>query len=110
MPQRWIQGLPSFSVVQHQVHAPGLRVVTVQQPAPPGQGVDLEVILLKGHSQDGPARRLFGTGRTLRLVPGQVKYVIAPHGIMRRGISSQFRPSKHVEEPRHSLRGADQSE
>ncbi|MFO7956069.1 MAG: peroxiredoxin [Candidatus Brocadiia bacterium] len=57
---------------------------------------------------DGAARRQFGTGRTLGVVPGRVTYVIDREGIIRDVISSQFRPGKHVEEALRALRESTQ--
>lgn len=57
---------------------------------------------------DGTARRQFGTGRTLGVIPGRVTYVIDREGIIRDVISSQFRPGKHVEESLRALRESPQ--
>jgi peroxiredoxin Q/BCP len=47
---------------------------------------------------DGTARKAFGVGRTLGLIPGRVTYVIDPEGIVRGTFSSQFKPKKHIDE------------
>ena len=47
---------------------------------------------------DGTARKAFGVGRTLGLLPGRVTFVIDPEGVVRSSFSSQFRPTRHIDE------------
>ncbi len=47
---------------------------------------------------DGTARKAFGVGKTLGLIPGRVTYVIDPEGIVRGTFTSQFKPKKHIDE------------
>jgi peroxiredoxin Q/BCP len=47
---------------------------------------------------DGTARKAFGVGRTLGLLPGRVTFVIDPQGVVRMSFSSQFRPTRHIDE------------
>jgi peroxiredoxin Q/BCP len=46
----------------------------------------------------GKVRKLFAVPTTLGLLPGRVTYVIDKKGIVRHIFSSQFNPTKHVEE------------
>lgn len=46
----------------------------------------------------GRARKLFGVPSTLGLLPGRVTYIIDKNGRIRHIFSSQFQPTKHVEE------------
>jgi len=55
---------------------------------------------------DGTARRAFGVGRTLGLLPGRVTFVIDPEGVIRSSFSSQFRPTRHIDEALAVIRGA----
>jgi peroxiredoxin Q/BCP len=52
----------------------------------------------------GAVRARFGVGRTLGLIPGRVTFVIDRDGIIRHAFSSQFRPSRHVDEALAVLR------
>ncbi len=46
----------------------------------------------------GAVRARYGVSRTFGLLPGRVTFVIDRNGIVRHVFSSQFRPSRHVEE------------
>ncbi len=56
----------------------------------------LPFILLSDES--GKVRELYGVPSTLRLLAGRVTYVIDRKGIVRHIFSSQFNPTKHIEE------------
>jgi peroxiredoxin Q/BCP len=53
---------------------------------------------------DGAVRARYGVTKTLGLLPGRVTFVIDREGILRHVFSSQFRPSRHVEEALGVLR------
>jgi peroxiredoxin Q/BCP len=53
---------------------------------------------------DGAVRARYGVTKTLGLIPGRVTFVIDREGILRHVFSSQFRPSRHVEEALGVLR------
>jgi peroxiredoxin Q/BCP len=52
---------------------------------------------------DGAVRARYGVPRTLGLIPGRMTFVIDGDGIIRHAFSSQFRPSRHVNEALASL-------
>jgi len=54
---------------------------------------------------DGTARKAFGVGKTLGILPGRVTYVIDPDGIVRKVFSSQFGATKHHTEALATIRG-----
>ena len=49
---------------------------------------------------DGSARKAFGVGKTMGVLPGRVTFVIDKAGIIRHIFSSQTQPKKHVDEAR----------
>jgi peroxiredoxin Q/BCP len=53
---------------------------------------------------DGAVRARYGVPRTFGLLPGRVTFVIDREGIVRHAFSSQFRPSRHVDEALGILR------
>lgn len=52
----------------------------------------------------GKVRKLFGVSSTLGILPGRVTYIIDQQGVVRHLFSSQFNPTKHVEEALKVLR------
>ena len=52
----------------------------------------------------GAVRARYGVARTFGVVPGRVTYVIDREGIIQHIFSSQFQPTKHVEEALGVLR------
>lgn len=44
----------------------------------------------------GSARRAFGVGRTLGILPGRATFVFDREGVVRYAFSSQLRPAEHV--------------
>jgi peroxiredoxin Q/BCP len=62
----------------------------------------LPFLLLSDH--DGAVRARYGVPKTFGLLPGRVTFVIDRQGIVRHVFSSQFRPSRHVEEALGVLR------
>ncbi len=56
----------------------------------------LPFILLS--DQGGKVRKLYGVPTTLGVLPGRVTYVIDKSGVVRHIFSSQFNPTKHIEE------------
>jgi thioredoxin-dependent peroxiredoxin len=48
--------------------------------------------------RDGAVRARYGVPRTFGLLPGRVTYLIDREGIVRHIFSSQFQPSRHVDE------------
>ena len=56
----------------------------------------LPFILLS--DEEDKVRKLYGAQSTLGLFPGRVTYIIDKKGIVRHVFSSQFNPTKHVEE------------
>ena len=57
---------------------------------------NLPFILLS--DQDGVARERYGVGRTFGIISGRVTFVIDRKGVVRHVFSSQFHPTKHIEE------------
>lgn len=57
---------------------------------------NLPFILLS--DQDGVARERYGVGRTFGVISGRVTFVIDRKGVVRHVFSSQFHPTKHIEE------------
>jgi peroxiredoxin Q/BCP len=47
---------------------------------------------------DGSVRARYGVAKTFGLIPGRATFVIDREGIVRHAFSSQFRPSRHVDE------------
>jgi thioredoxin-dependent peroxiredoxin len=47
---------------------------------------------------DGAVRERYGVAKTFGLIPGRATFVIDREGIVRHAFSSQFRPSRHVDE------------
>ena len=56
----------------------------------------LPYTLLSDHS--GKVRELYGVSKTFFLIPGRMTFVIDKQGIIRYMFSSQFNPTKHIEE------------
>lgn len=54
--------------------------------------------------QGGKVRKLYGVSKTLGLIPGRITYVIDKKGTVRHVFSSQFNPTKHVEEALRALK------
>ena len=54
--------------------------------------------------EGGNVRKTYGVSSTLGIFPGRVTYVIDGEGVVRHIFSSQFRPSKHIEEALAVLR------
>ena len=52
----------------------------------------------------GKVRRRFGTGSTLKMLPGRVTYIVDVDGIVRHIFRSQFQAKKHVREALAVLR------
>ncbi len=52
---------------------------------------------------DGAVRKSYGVPATFGLLPGRVTYVIDKQGIVRHIFSSQFTPTKHIEEALNAL-------
>ncbi len=48
--------------------------------------------------EGGRVRKLYGVKSTLGLLPGRVTFIIDKKGIIRHVFSSQFNPTKHVQE------------
>jgi peroxiredoxin Q/BCP len=59
--------------------------------------------------EGGKVRKTYGVSSTLGILPGRVTYVIDTEGLVRHIFSSQFRPSKHIEEALTVLRELDTS-
>jgi peroxiredoxin Q/BCP len=55
---------------------------------------------------DGSVRRAWGVSKTLGLLPGRVTFVIDPGGVVRHRFSSQFKPTKHIDEALAVIRAA----
>lgn len=53
---------------------------------------------------NGAVRKSYGVPATFGLLPGRVTYVIDKQGIVRYIFSSQFTPTKHVEEALNALK------
>jgi peroxiredoxin Q/BCP len=56
--------------------------------------------------EDGAVRSAWGVGRTLGILPGRVTYVLDPEGTVRKVFSSQFRPTRHIDEALGVIRAA----
>ena len=52
----------------------------------------------------GLARRIYGVGKTLGLVPGRATFVIDRNGIIQHRFVSQLAPTRHVDEALAALR------
>jgi thioredoxin-dependent peroxiredoxin len=55
---------------------------------------------------EGEVRRSFGVSKSFGLLPGRETYVIDPEGIVRKVFSSQFRPTRHIDEALAAIRAA----
>jgi peroxiredoxin Q/BCP len=55
---------------------------------------------------DGSVRKAWGVSKTLGLLPGRVTFVIDPGGVVRHRFSSQFKPTKHIDEALAVIRAA----
>jgi peroxiredoxin Q/BCP len=53
----------------------------------------------------GKVRKLYGVPSSMGLMPGRVTYIIDRKGVVRHVFSSQFNPTKHVEEAVRVLKG-----
>lgn len=79
-----------------------------------GQGVDSHKRFAEKHDlpftlladEGDEVRKRFGVSKTLGVLPGRVTYVIDPEGVVRKVFSSQFRPTKHIDEALSTIRGA----
>lgn len=86
----------------------GARVIGVS-----GQGVESHKRFAEKHGlpftlladEGDHVRKRYGVSKTLGLLPGRVTYVIDPDGIVRKVFSSQFRPTKHIDEALAAIRG-----
>jgi peroxiredoxin Q/BCP len=86
----------------------GARVIGIS-----GQGVESHKKFAEKHrlpftllaDEQNEVRKRYGVGKTLGLRPGRVTYVIDPEGIVRKVFSSQFRPTKHIDEALATIRG-----
>lgn len=54
---------------------------------------------------EGEARRAFGVGRTLGILPGRVTFIIDREGMVRHVFSSQLRPRAHMRRALEVLSG-----
>jgi len=66
---------------------------------------DLPFILLSDN--ENKVRKKFGVPSTLGLIAGRVTYIIDKKGIVRHMFSSQFRPTKHIDEAKEVLKKLD---
>ena len=56
----------------------------------------LPFILLSDEKNE--VRKLYGAASTMGIIPGRVTYIIDKKGMVRHVFSSQFQPTKHIEE------------
>ena len=56
----------------------------------------LPFILLSDEKNE--VRKLYGAASTMGVIPGRVTYIIDKKGMVRHVFSSQFQPTKHIEE------------
>jgi peroxiredoxin Q/BCP len=56
--------------------------------------------------EDGELRRMYGTAKTLGVLPGRVTYVIDPQGIVREVYNSQFAVKNHHRKALDAIAGA----
>jgi peroxiredoxin Q/BCP len=68
----------------------------------------LPFILLS--DEDGRVRKLYGVPSTLGLIPGRVTYIIDKKGIVRHIFSSQFNPTKHIDEALKTIKEISQEQ
>jgi thioredoxin-dependent peroxiredoxin len=86
----------------------GARVIGIS-----GQGIESHKKFAEKHQlpftlladDQNEVRKRYGVSKTLGVLPGRVTYVIDPDGIVRKVFSSQFRPTKHIDEALSTIRG-----
>jgi peroxiredoxin Q/BCP len=87
----------------------GARVIGIS-----GQGVESHKKFAEKHrlpftllaDEQNEVRKAYGVNKTLGLLPGRVTYVIDPEGVVRKVFSSQFRPTKHIDEALSAIQTA----